>query len=255
MSCAKWLATGSLSANRAGVPRAHHSGRSWRRQSPSCGCFDRRTTSARDDLHQQAVTWTRAISADLGRSASRRRRRVDVAQRLAQIDATRRVFVIFRDGRVIGPAPESVVKLVTTDFGLVPPQDRCRAVGSAACTRALRCACRGTWSAWSGSPRVRTSSDSARSSAPPAYPADRGDSAVFIRGRPARQSTAAAIAGGGEAAGEGRARHAGPHRRHDEVAEVAAAFNSMADELERHTTALETPIVFGDNWSPTSRTS
>ena len=72
-----------------------------------------------DDRLQQALTWTRAIAADVGRELDASAT-LDVAQRLAQIDVTRRVFVILRDGRVIGPAPERVVKTVTTDFARVP---------------------------------------------------------------------------------------------------------------------------------------
>ena len=62
-----------------------------------------------DDLHAQALTWTRAIGADLGQGLEARHT-LDVAQRLAQIDVTRRVFVIFRDGRVIGSPPPNVVR-------------------------------------------------------------------------------------------------------------------------------------------------
>ena len=193
-----------------------------------------------DDLHEQAVTWTRAISSDLG-PALEASPETDVAQRLAQIDVTRRVFVIFRDGRVIGSPPAPALDTVNTDFGLVPeagpiPGAWERSVFAAAPLQV-------------GGRVVGVIGITPRSTFErfgPLFVA--GGMLVLVAAillyslkvvRPVRASllqleTAAKRIGSGELTT--RVEVDGT----DEVAEVARAFNSMADDLERHTTALET---------------
>jgi signal transduction histidine kinase len=193
-----------------------------------------------DDLRQQALTWTRAVSADL-RQGLEASATLDVAQRLAQIDITRRVFVIFRDGRVIGSAPENVVNTVTSDFGLVPdkgpvPSGWERSVYAAAPLRV-----HGTVVGVVGitpqssferlGPFIGAAGILLLIAAVLLF-----SFAVVrpVRARLLQLQAAAKKLEEGEL--ETRVEIDGA----DEVAEVAQAFNSMADELERHTTALET---------------
>lgn len=193
-----------------------------------------------DDLRQQALTWTRAISSDLG-PALEASRDTDIAQRLAQIDVTKRVFVIFRDGRVIGSPPANALNVVSSDFRFVPetgpiPGGWERSVFAAAPLRV-------------GGKVVGVVGITPRSTFDRFWPLFGAVGIIvlvvaillysFAVVRPVRASllrleTAAKRFGAGELTTRVEADGT------DEVAEVARAFNSMADELERHTTALET---------------
>ena len=193
-----------------------------------------------DDLRQQALTWTRAISSDLG-PALEASPDTDIAQRLAQIDVTRRVFVIFRDGRVIGSPPANALNVVSSDFGFVPetgpiPGGWERSVFAGAPLRV-------------GGKVVGVVGITPRSTFDRFWPLFGAVGIIvlvvaillysFAVVRPVRASllrleTAAKRFGAGELTTRVEADGT------DEVAEVARAFNSMADELERHTTALET---------------
>lgn len=193
-----------------------------------------------DDLHQQALTWTRAISRDLG-PALEGSADTDVAQRLDQIDVTRRVFVIFRDGRVIGSPPSPAVTAVNSDFRLVPENGPLPLAWER--------------SVFAGVPLQVSGKVVGVVGITPRSTFDRFGPLFGAAGmlvlvvaillyslkvvRPVRASLlqlerAAKRIGAGELTT--RVRIDGT----DEIAEVAHAFNSMADELERHTTALET---------------
>ena len=196
--------------------------------------------SSDDDLRQQAVTWTRAISADLGR-ALESSRASDLARRLEQLDATRRVFVIFRDGQVIGPAPERVVKVVNDDFGLVPPSGPLpngweRSVYGAFPLRVhgnvigvVGMAPRSALQRYG--PLLAAAGIILLFAAVPTF-----SIAVVrpIKHRLHQLQSAAKQLERGELGTRLDIKGT------DEVAELAAAFNSMADELERRTTALQT---------------
>jgi signal transduction histidine kinase len=193
-----------------------------------------------DDLQQQALTWTRAISADLAQGLEAADA-LDVAERLAQIDVTRRVFVIFRDGRVFGSAPQNVVRTVTADFALVPEQGPMpnsweRSVYAGALLKVHGKAV--------GAVGITPLSSLERFG-----PLIGAASVLSLIGtvllfsfavvRPVRtrllQLQAAA-----KKLEEGELETRVTIGGNDEVAEVAQAFNAMADELERRTTAAET---------------
>jgi signal transduction histidine kinase len=192
------------------------------------------------DLRQQAVTWTRAISADLGR-ALEASRASDVARRLEQLDATRRVFVIFRDGQVIGPAPERVVKVVSDDFGLVPaagplPNGWERSVYGGFPLRVhgnvigvVGMAPRSALQRYG--PLLAAAGIILLFAAVPTF------SIAVVRPIKHRLLQLQAAAKQLERGELGTRLDI---KGTDEVAELAAAFNSMADELERRTTALQT---------------
>jgi signal transduction histidine kinase len=196
--------------------------------------------SSDDDLRQQAVTWTRAISADLGR-ALEASRASDVARRLEQLDATRRVFVIFRDGQVIGPAPERVVTVVNDDFGLVPPAGPLpngweRSVYGAFPLRVhgnvigvVGMAPRSALQRYG--PLLAAAGIILLLAAVPTF------SIAVVRPIKHRLQQLQAAAKQLERGELGTRLDI---KGTDEVAELAAAFNSMADELERRTTALQT---------------
>lgn len=193
-----------------------------------------------DDQHRQDLKWTRAISRALG-PALEESTETNLAQRLGQIDITRRVFVIFRDGRVIGSPPPPALSAVSSDFVLVPekgpiPSGWARSVYAAAPLHV-------------GDKVVGVVGITPRSTFDRFGPLFGAVGLLVLVAaillyslkvvRPVRASLlqlelAAKRIGAGELTTrvgiEGT----------DEVAEVARAFNSMADDLERHTTALET---------------
>jgi signal transduction histidine kinase len=201
--------------------------------------FQSLTSVSSDDLHEQALTWTRAISADLaeGLEASPN---LDVTQRLAQIDVTRRVFVIFRDGRVVGSPPATVLTAVTADFASIPEQGPMP----------------NSWerSAYAGALLKVHGKAVGVVGIRPRSLLDRLGPLIVAAGilsliaailvfsfavvRPVRtrllqlQAAAKKLEQGDLGT---RVTIGG----HDEVAEVAQAFNAMADELERRTTAAE----------------
>jgi signal transduction histidine kinase len=192
------------------------------------------------DLHQQALTWTRAISADLGQ-ALEASSGVDIGERLATIDVTHRIFVIFRDGRVIGSPPENAVATVTADFHMVPdggpmPISWERSVYAAAPLRV-------------GGTVVGVIGLTPRSAIERFGPLVGAVGMLMLvaavllfsfavvaplKSRLMQLRTAA------KQLEEGVLQTRVAVDGTDEVAEVAQAFNSMASELERHTTALET---------------
>jgi signal transduction histidine kinase len=193
-----------------------------------------------DDLQQQALTWTRAVSADLaqGLDASDG---MDVAERLGTIDVTRRVFVIFRDGRVFGSPPANVLRTVTADFALVPEQGPMpnswekgdyagallnvhgKAVGVVGITPRSALERFGPLIGAAGI--VSLIATVLLFSFAVVRP---------VRTRLLQLQTAA------KQLEEGRLETRVEIGGNDEVAEVAKAFNAMADELERRTTAAET---------------
>lgn len=194
-----------------------------------------------DDVHQQGLAWTRAVGADLGQLLEQSAD-ADVAQRLAQIDVTQRVFVMFRDGRVIGPTPpEVVITTVSGDFGLVRDEGPVPVAWELGpfCAAAVK-----VHGKVIGVVGIK-----------PRTAFERFGPIIGIAGtilligaialfsvvvvRPLRTrlialQTAAKRLGRGEL--QTRVAISGT----DEVSEVAQAFNSMADDLEQRTTALET---------------
>jgi hypothetical protein len=68
-----------------------------------------------DESHDRGLAWTRAIAADLSQGLEQSAG-LDISERLTRLDVTHRVFVIFRDGRVIGPAPPGVVRVVAPEL-------------------------------------------------------------------------------------------------------------------------------------------
>lgn len=194
-----------------------------------------------DDLHQRGVTWTRAISDDLGQRLEQSRT-LDVAQRLTQLDATQRVFVIFRDGRMLGLVPPAnVIDVVASDFATIPEAGPVPASWerSPYCASPLKVDGRVV-----GVVGINPLSTLQR-----LWPLIGAAGIAVLVGAIALFSFAmvgpvrarlsdlrAAAIRLGEGQFETRVKIEGT----DEVAQVARAFNSMADELEKRTTALET---------------
>ncbi len=193
-----------------------------------------------DDMHQAGITWSRAISYNIGRDLEATPH-TDVAQRLFRLDATRRAFIIFRDGRTAGSPPDTMVRAMLLDFpalaatGPVPPVwER-----SSFCLSALRV--RGQLVGVVG---IRPLSVIQRS-----WPLVGAIGVVVLCGaaglftfamvRPVR-ARLIELQAAAKTFGQGDFRTRVTIDGSDEVAEVARAFNSMADELERRTTALET---------------
>ena len=197
--------------------------------------------SSSDEMHQRGITWTRAISTDLGQYLETSPADGDIAARLAQTDATRRVFIIMRDGHVFGPAPKGVVDSVSADFAMVPAEGPLP----------------GSWerSMYAGSALPVSGKVAGVVGITPPSIFERFGALIGAVGiilliativvfsvaivRPVRArllelQTAAKKLGGGEL--DTRLDIEGS----DEVADVARAFNAMADELERRTRAHET---------------
>ena len=202
--------------------------------------FQNMASVSSDDLHQRAVIRTRAIGDDFGHQLETSPT-VDLAQRLAQIDATQRVFVIFRDGRTLGSVPRAALAVVTTDFSRVPDAGPVPA----------------SWErgGYAGSPLKVHGQVVGVVGLTPMTMYQRYQplivataiivlvSAVVVfsfamvhpvRSRLIELQAAASKLGAGQL--ETRVRING----NDEVSEVSQAFNSMADELQKRTTALET---------------
>jgi two-component system, OmpR family, sensor kinase len=189
-----------------------------------------------DELHERALTWTRAISRDLSNqlevSGS-----TDIHERLRQLDVTQRVFVIFRDGRVVGAAPQSLIKTVVKDLQMseVPPSWADTPYAAAPLLR--------------GGQVVGVVGLAPRSKLERLGPLV---GAIFIaflviaiglfsivvvapmRARLLNLQMAAKRLGSGDLTA--RTDPVGA----DEISELAGTFNVMADELERRTNALET---------------
>jgi signal transduction histidine kinase len=193
-----------------------------------------------DDLHQQALTWTRAIAADLGQGLESSDT-LDVTQRLAQIDVTRRVFVIFRDGRIVGSPPPNVVRTVTADFAMVPERGPMPISWEQSPYAAALVLAHGKAVAAVGiTPRSSLERFGPLIGAA-AILSLIGTTLLFafavvrpVSTRLLQLQAAAKKLEEGEL--DTRVAIGG----YDEVAEVAHAFNAMADELERRTTAAET---------------
>lgn len=204
-----------------------------------------------DDVHQRGVAWTRGISADLAESFERSPL-VDVAQRLTQLDGTKRIFVVLRDGRVFGPAPRGVPEAVLEAFGM-PAGDHATqetseiVISSFAKTweKGIYCATmlkvQGRFYGAVGLvPRSAIERFGPLVSAAGiavVVLAILFFSIVVVRPVRARlHDLQIAVRRLGRGELEARAEIGGA----DEISEVAQAFNSMADELQRRTTALET---------------
>lgn len=202
--------------------------------------FRTMNSASSEDVHQWSVTWTSAIANDLSQRLEESAD-LDISQRLAQLDVTHRVFVIFRDGRSVGPAPAGVVRVVASDFAIVPESGPMPA----------------SWERgpYSGSPLMVGGRVVGVIGLTPLSTFQRlwpllaaagivvllGAIVVFsfamvgpVRARLIKLQAAAKKLGEGQF--DTRVKIDGS----DEVAQVAQAFNSMADELEKRTTALET---------------
>jgi signal transduction histidine kinase len=193
------------------------------------------------DLHQRALTWTRAISADLAENLETSAHS-DIGERLAQIDATHRVFVILRDGRVFGaPPPSVVIDTVRADFASVPAEGPVP----------------GSWerSVYAGAALPVAGDVVGVVGITPRSIFERFGPLIGATGvmvltativlfsiaivRPVR-ARLSQLQGAARKLGRGELETRVHIEGTDEVAEVAQAFNSMADELEQRTKALET---------------
>ena len=202
--------------------------------------FQRANEVSSSDVEERGRAWTKAIAADLANGLTQEPT-LDVARRLAQLDVTTRVFVIFKDGRVIGPAPANVTAAVLQDF------ERIRNDGFAP-------------NSWVNGPyraallKVHDQIVAVVAIGPRAT-IDRFGSLIIAAGLtllvvaiftfsiavvgPVR-SRLRDLQAAAKRLGTGDLEARVPVYGSDEVSDVAQAFNSMACELRRRTIALET---------------